>query len=380
MSLKISLYELLILFGCLQGFVLGLVILYSKIFRSSANRFLAYTVLIGALLCTLRSFNSIGLKSAWLTLANDIVWELLFPVTFLFYFLWALAVPWKNSRNLYWLFAPFVLTLLINLWIDLDDDFNIINWNYLSYKKQIQLYYDIETLFSILFAIGISIWSYKIINQHRSKGENKWFFQFWSYTNIVIGLWVIFYVVDEFYGFDYSTIIWVGLTLLFFIITYKGLYQFKLATDKYEIREILTQKKLEAKLVDASIPRQSDYGEDNPSQLIYFDRLEQLMRKKHWYRNPDLSREIVAKALGISTGYLSQTINSISGKSFSDYINSYRVEEIKKMMLDPEFDHYSFLALGFEAGFNSKSTFYASFKKITGLTPSAFKKLTNAMV
>ncbi|MEL6256529.1 MAG: helix-turn-helix domain-containing protein [Bacteroidota bacterium] len=80
----------------------------------------------------------------------------------------------------------------------------------------------------------------------------------------------------------------------------------------------------------------------------------------------------------LSNGYLSQIINQKEGKNFFDFINGYRVEEVKRNLADPNFDHFSILGIGLEAGFKSKSTFNAVFKKMTGHTPTAYKKLLTA--
>ncbi|MEL6193742.1 MAG: helix-turn-helix domain-containing protein, partial [Bacteroidota bacterium] len=67
-------------------------------------------------------------------------------------------------------------------------------------------------------------------------------------------------------------------------------------------------------------------------------------------------------------------ISSCQEQNFSDYVNAYRVEEVIRLLNHPDFASYSFLALGLEAGFNSKSTFFSVFKKMTGKTPSEYKK------
>jgi AraC-like DNA-binding protein len=103
-------------------------------------------------------------------------------------------------------------------------------------------------------------------------------------------------------------------------------------------------------------------------------KLEKLISKNELYINPKVSLNLLAKRLDLSSGYLSQVINKVTGGNFSEYINSYRINEVNKMLLNPEFDKYSILSLGYEAGFNSKSVFCTTFKKQTGLTPNQFKK------
>ncbi len=105
----------------------------------------------------------------------------------------------------------------------------------------------------------------------------------------------------------------------------------------------------------------------------FYLRLNHLMKTECLYQNPNITLELVSEELNISSGYLSQIINKVAKKNFSDYINTYRVEEIKKMLVNTEFDKYSLLAIGLEAGFNSKSTFYTVFKKHVGLTPKQYK-------
>ena len=59
---------------------------------------------------------------------------------------------------------------------------------------------------------------------------------------------------------------------------------------------------------------------------------------------------------------------------FYDYINQFRVEEVKERLRNPEFKHYSIESIGLDSGFNSKSSFFSIFKKHTSLTPYNYKK------
>ncbi|MGC1471607.1 MAG: helix-turn-helix domain-containing protein [Psychroserpens sp.] len=105
----------------------------------------------------------------------------------------------------------------------------------------------------------------------------------------------------------------------------------------------------------------------------YFKKLEGLIQLGKIYRDPCLTLSSTAENIGISACYLSSMVNTILNKSFIDLINEYRVEDVKKYLQSKEFEHYTILSIGLEAGFNSKSTFYATFKKFTGLTPVQYK-------
>ncbi|MFP2995593.1 GAF domain-containing protein [Spongiivirga sp. MCCC 1A20706] len=105
----------------------------------------------------------------------------------------------------------------------------------------------------------------------------------------------------------------------------------------------------------------------------YFKRLEQLMKVDKIYQNPNLNLSSTADLLGISACYLSSLINSVIEGSFIDYVNGYRINDVKNNLHSPRFEHYNILSVGLEAGFNSKSTFYNAFKKHTGMSPSDYR-------
>jgi AraC-like DNA-binding protein len=106
----------------------------------------------------------------------------------------------------------------------------------------------------------------------------------------------------------------------------------------------------------------------------YLDKLHGFMASEKPYLNPELNLPKLAKDLSIPSHYLSQVINEHFKMSFFDFINQHRVDEVKSKITDPLYSHYSILGIAFESGFNSKSAFNRVFKKITGLTPSDYKK------
>ncbi|MEM9931381.1 MAG: helix-turn-helix domain-containing protein, partial [Bacteroidota bacterium] len=100
--------------------------------------------------------------------------------------------------------------------------------------------------------------------------------------------------------------------------------------------------------------------------------LDKLMTEEALYLNPELSQQEVAKKLGIIPHRLSQLLNENLGQSFPNYLNTRRVAEAKRLIKKQK--AYSLESIGYDAGFRSKSTFYAAFKKHAGTTPATFRK------
>ena len=99
-----------------------------------------------------------------------------------------------------------------------------------------------------------------------------------------------------------------------------------------------------------------------------------IIQEKELYLNPNLTLDETAKALNISKHLLSQYLNEKLGQSFTHFINGYRIEKAKELLKSQT--HYTIEGIGYNCGFNSKSTFFTAFKKITGKTPSEYQKGT----
>ncbi len=106
-------------------------------------------------------------------------------------------------------------------------------------------------------------------------------------------------------------------------------------------------------------------------------QITEVMEKEKAYLNPTFRLNDLAEKTGESLHHISQLINQRQGMSFSDFVNQYRVQEAQSLLRSPRANEITILAIALEVGFNSKTAFYNSFKKITGKTPSAFKKELN---
>ncbi len=107
-----------------------------------------------------------------------------------------------------------------------------------------------------------------------------------------------------------------------------------------------------------------------------YGQIKIIVNEEKLYLDFDLKLNTVAKKLNESIHHISQAINQNAKMSFPDFINSFRIEEAKKKLIEPK--PATIFAISLDVGFNSKAAFYTAFKKNTKMTPTAFKKLHTA--
>lgn len=104
------------------------------------------------------------------------------------------------------------------------------------------------------------------------------------------------------------------------------------------------------------------------------ERVRQAVQQQQLYKDPDLSLTVLATYIGENPNVVSRIINSGLHQSFNEFINTYRVEEVKRRMAAGDTDRITILGLALEAGFPSKTTFNRVFKEMTGQTPKEYIK------
>ncbi|WP_229216495.1 AraC family transcriptional regulator [Dyadobacter sp. 3J3] len=106
-------------------------------------------------------------------------------------------------------------------------------------------------------------------------------------------------------------------------------------------------------------------------------KLNDLMKTEKPFLDPGFSLPVLAKQLGTSTHHLSQILNEELEQTFFDLMASYRIAEAQKLLYSKESNFIKIEEIAQMVGYNSKSAFNTAFKKITGVTPSEFKKRTS---
>jgi ligand-binding sensor domain-containing protein/AraC-like DNA-binding protein len=206
-----------------------------------------------------------------------------------------------------------------------------------------------------------SIWKYNgcqnEINYHNLPAGN-YIFKYkganndgvWSnvYSTPEISIAQVFYKTKLFY----FTISLLFLLIILFFIWYKMYLKKKLINQKKKLRY-----------------HSSSLKDDEANRIS--KKIEVILQEKKIYLEADLTLHKLSEHIDEKSHHVSQVINQVYQKRFSDFINYYRIEDAKKMLID------TFLkveAIAYDSGFNSVSTFHTAFKKETGMTPSKYRK------
>lgn len=365
-----------------QGIVLGAIILKSPLFKSDANKYLAYAIFTLSLLIANLVFEIIDIYKIvpFLLFLDDIEWAFLFPVFIFMFVIHQVNHPIKNSKKIRLLFVPFLYSAFANILYDCEVVLHIFKIP-IVVKTFIEPLKDFDFYIILVFIPFMAVYTFSFIKFSKNKQEKKWITFLWSLVFTLLLSWIIAILIALFFEYDLSfcmRILALFATFSIHFTAYYGVFRYRLAGSKEGIVELLSKCVLvlpEEFDKDVIIKREAEtsnldlFTKENP----YFKKLEILCEVHQIYRDSNLNREKVAEQLGISAGYVSQLINSITGDNFANFINNYRVEAVKKMILDSDFENYSLLAIGLESGFTSKTTFYDAFKKATGMTPNSFR-------
>jgi AraC-like DNA-binding protein len=201
--------------------------------------------------------------------------------------------------------------------------------------------------------------------QQTSSYEKAVLFHIKCFVLMFSGIWVVGilrYAVDLVvpgYMRQTALVLPLAATALVYVLAYLGLRNSEAITGNAERS---AEKKYESSTLT---PERAEK---------YLKRLRHSMESEKAYTDGNLTLQKLADQLSIPAPHLSQVVNEQLNQNILDFINTHRVEEVKRRLLDPHLKHLSILAIAEDAGFNSKSSFNAVFKKHTNLTPSEYRK------
>ncbi|WP_411812480.1 helix-turn-helix domain-containing protein [Chryseobacterium scophthalmum] len=378
-------YTTLLNIAIFQGIVLGIVILKSSLFNSQSNKYLAYLLFALSIVLLNYVFEIEGAFTSYplLCFLDYIEWIFLLPVFIFLFIIHRIDDTVKNRQKTYLYYIPFVYSSTFTITYHLNDILGI-------YKITdsdifiINILRLIQLLFAFIIILFPPFYSYFMIRHLKDPQEKNWVLTLLTALYLVLSTWLITYMAGFFFEVDISSTMSVLALCATFIIhwtAYIGIYKYKLAKNKDAVYNFLNNDLAiihpNLQVSENSIMQENSiveaYKESITADNLYFQKLELLCKEQHIYTDSTLNREKVAEKLGISAGYVSQIVNIITGDNFANYINNYRVEAVKEMISDPEYENYTLLTMGLESGFTSKTTFYKAFKKVTDQTPNEYK-------
>jgi AraC-like DNA-binding protein len=371
MEPSFNLQAILNLLGAVQALLLAVALVSIKGGHKTANRLLAAFALIIAVLISGHILISTHYVELFphLSRVNHPFDFLVAPLFYLYIRTLLTRNPLSKRDLLH--FAPFALCVLYLIPYYLKSrEYKLAN--YFSYQYA-QWYYVRSALTLLLAVVYLTCIVFMLvkfirkIKKESSPAERAILFQarFMVFTFLALLLIAILrYLFDlRFPGYMRYTnlILPLGATIFVYTMAYFGL-------RKLEWPEMGTAEPAKKYERSTLTPERSER---------YLKKLLQMMETEKPYTDGDLTIQKLAEKLMVSPQHLSQTINERLNQTFSEFINIYRVEEAKRLLLHAKKKHYSILAIAEEVGFNSKSSFNAVFKKHTSSTPSEFRKAAN---
>ena len=246
-------------------------------------------------------------------------------------------------------------------------------------------------LVSSVFVSGVAyvVWSILMLSRHKKRIRNQFsgleninlrWLELLTYGLAIVWAIVIFTQND--------TIIVIGVSVFVILIGFFGLRQKEIFKSKMDLAiapVMVVQTTTVGSQAESAQPREaakviepkekySSSGLTSEMSEKLHSKLTLLMDEEKVYKNSDLSLADLAQSLGTHPNYLSQILNEKEQVSFYDFINTYRIEEFKRLVSIPANNKLTLLAVAYDCGFNSKSSFNRYFKKTTNTTPSQFVK------
>ena len=369
--------ELLLQLGGLQAILLALMLFLRTQASRNGRKWLAWLLLALGIASIFHAFNELSFYLDFPHLIR-LNWGLTLiygPLLFL-YVRQLTQDEVKLTREDFLHFSPYLLNLILLLPFFLQEG---------ESKIQILDYFtaiitrgmDIYRPYYYLLQIGIALWGWNytlkclpLLRSYRKRllanyGDIEKRQLNWMESIVYgfMGLFVLFVIslalnfTTTYPDFDHEQYFYLGSFALVYWMTFKSV---KLEGNMAPSQAEVTSSSNTTKLLDVDTKQK--------------DQLLAYMREEKPYLNSELTAVDLAKSLGLTRHQLSQILKEQVGKNFYDFINTYRVDAFKSHLEDPAFSNYNLLGIALESGFKSKSSFNAIFKKVTGMTPSQYKK------
>lgn len=387
-----SLVDLLLLFSVFQGLLIILKLPFVERANKAVNYWLIQSVGVASFMLLahlVAEYTSASMVYPKLHLVQDFVIFLYAPLFYL-YLQEYLYNKGSHTSKIYWHFAPSLLQVLVYLPFLLMNDTNFMS-DYSSQALSLKILSWGAGLMGLIWNSYYWWLCHRLLRKYRFDFVKQYSYEPQNiYFNIILGfqaasllLWWfvgVMVALDDRWLYSDPLIIersiegvWLMFSMVTLIIAYFVIHQ----PDTFKVRpQVLS-------IFDDVLEHQvSDTIELNPIEQLpqipekqleeQKAKIDAYLLKHRSYINPKLTLNELAVKLKMPPHVLSKVINEGFGKNFFDFINTYRIEEFKRLLVDPRYQHFTFLGIAYEVGFNSKTAFNRSFKKITQQTPKEY--------
>lgn len=357
------------LIGLIQGVTVGIVLIVLNKHKYRSTFFVGLFLILFSL--ELATWISINLKISdsypdLFLLPFNFAW-LLLPL----FFIYTQKISILSDKKIkYWLLIPGILSFLVQI---------IIFWLPFETKVVIEDSSWHTFIFWILgnfYSCIIGGWNLWLLHEHRIEVQNT--FSYLEFKELQWAKYFLIYLMAiSIYGFFIAyifpesypdnTIFSVMDLVAIYWVSYFGISQ----------RNILSVIHKSKRFSDV----QNGLQEQDPAPKITEEKLSELMdrvinymKTTEAYTSPELTIINLAEGLQVHPKLVSTTINNISKENFNAYVNRLRIEKALELIKSGKLYAYSMEGIGHEVGFNSKSAFYAAFRKVTGTTPIKYKE------
>jgi AraC-like DNA-binding protein len=389
---SISIYDLLLLFSAFQSALLIIAITSMQDYNRQANRWLVVSLAFMAVVVLIRvvsAYREVAQEyTKWLLIPDFVLF--LYAPLFYFYIQKLLFKTPKLPAKWWGHFVlpslQFLMYLPYFLMEDKSLQIKIVN-------RDVDLMWLFWGTGTVALMVNVYYWlaSRRVIRSYRALYANQASYeQNLQYLSTVLALqavclvlWLFsggLFVVGYFLKMDTIAIvqksidtIWLAFSTIPYFLGYFAIHQpeiFKLPTQPISFLNPNDEPTII--IQDALTPLVEKEPELVENLSNYKEKLESYMKKNKPYTNPGLTLNELAQKLKLTPHLLSKIINEGYNKNFFDFINEYRIEEFKLRFEDPRNRQYTMLAIAFEVGFNSKTSFNRAFKKMTQQTPREF--------
>ncbi len=241
----------------------------------------------------------------------------------------------------------------------------------------------LRIVYSTSFFLSVSAYSilaFVLIRNHQRKLKDLISYTSWVITlNWLKILSISFYVsflvlfilgglnmIGDFIPFDPYFVVFGFITVVSFAFSFYAIQQPVIYGQEVRVTDMEKNGRETEKYVKSGL-------RDKQAEE-YLKKLISVMETDKPYLNRNLSILDLSQLTGISRHYITQVLNEKHGKNFFTFINEYRVKDVISRFKDPKNNHFTILAIAFDAGFNSKTTFNSIFKNLTGVTPSEYRE------